>query len=70
VRSIDEILDIEEDELGWVEDGCSKTPVYTEWKYSLNIDAILCGVDACYLLSGLFVQMYKWLNWVHFQNST
>ena len=50
---MDEILDNGEDETGWVEDGSSKVLVYTEWKYSLNMDAILSGVVACCLLSGL-----------------
>ena len=53
---MDEILDNGEDETGWVENDSSLALVYTEWKYSLNIDAILCGVLA-WLLSGLILEI-------------
>ena len=55
--SMDEILDNGEDEAGWVENDSSLALVYTEWKYSLNIDAILCGVLACNLLSALILEI-------------
>ena len=55
-RSINEIVDNGEENVGWVENGCFSMLVYTEWKFWLNIDAILCGKLACAdLLSGLLV---------------
>jgi hypothetical protein len=52
---MDEMLDKGDDEPDWDGEGWSEKHVQTEWKYSLNIVAMSCGVLACNLVPGLLV---------------